>query len=201
LRDRHDISDFRKTTKRLICLRINGKYRAGSGFPRFAAMEKAPRSIRVRLTVAAPTILRGTRRSNENAERSQMNHPRTWKGTLLTSVPLGVATWTFPVVAPAGTVVVISESETTVNVATVPLKLTLVAPVRFVPRISRAAPTAPKVGRFVAQTYASLAFVCGSSSGYDLCSQRPRSSIERHATPRYLLHDWRILVRISRGRA
>jgi hypothetical protein len=48
------------------------------------------------------------------------------KATLLASVPLGVTTWTLPLVAPAGTVVVISELETTVKVAAVPLKLTLV---------------------------------------------------------------------------
>jgi hypothetical protein len=47
---------------------------------------------------------------------------------LLESVPPGVTTWTVPVVAPAGTVVVISDGETTVNVAGVPLKVTLVAP-------------------------------------------------------------------------
>src|ERR1022692_844339 len=68
------------------------------------------------------------------------------KGTLLESVPLGVTTWTVPVVAPVGTVVVISELETTSKTAAVPLKLTLVAPVRFVPRILTAAPTLPKVG-------------------------------------------------------
>ncbi len=72
--------------------------------------------------------------------------PDTRKGTLLVSVPLGVTTWTFPVVAPTGMVVVISELETTVKVAAVPLKLTLVAPVRFVPRMMTVAPTAPEVG-------------------------------------------------------
>ena len=41
----------------------------------------------------------------------------TRNGTLLESVPPGVTTWTVPVVAPAGTVVVISEGETTVNLA------------------------------------------------------------------------------------
>jgi hypothetical protein len=44
---------------------------------------------------------------------------------LLESVPLGVTTWTSPVVAPAGTVVVISELETTVKVAATPLNLSL----------------------------------------------------------------------------
>jgi hypothetical protein len=53
---------------------------------------------------------------------------------LLKSVPPGVTTWTFPLVAPAGTVAVISEGETTVNTAAAPLKLTLVAPFRSVPR-------------------------------------------------------------------
>ena len=50
----------------------------------------------------------------------------TAKGTLLLSVAPGVVTWTEPVAAPAGTVAWISESETTVNVAAVPLKLTSV---------------------------------------------------------------------------
>jgi hypothetical protein len=59
----------------------------------------------------------------------------TRKGTLLESVRLGVTTSTFPVLAPAGTVVVIKTLDTTVNVAAVPLKVTLLAPVRSVPRI------------------------------------------------------------------
>src|ERR1039458_879490 len=73
----------------------------------------------------------------------------TRKRTLLERVPLGVTTWTFPVVAPAGTVVVIKELDTTVNVAAVPLKMTLVAPVRLLPRILTNAPTLPEVGRVV----------------------------------------------------
>jgi hypothetical protein len=68
------------------------------------------------------------------------------KGTLLVSVPPGVITATEPLVAPAGTLVVISELETTVNAAAVPLKVTLVAPVRSVPRILTAAPALPDVG-------------------------------------------------------
>ncbi len=59
----------------------------------------------------------------------------TRKTAMLESVPLGVTTWTFPLLAPAGTVVVISEGETTVKTAAVPVKLTLVALVRLVPRI------------------------------------------------------------------
>lgn len=66
---------------------------------------------------------------------------------LVLILPPGVVTVTDPVVAPLGTVVVISASETTVNVAFVPLKLTLVAPVRLVPRILTAVPTLPDDGR------------------------------------------------------
>jgi hypothetical protein len=70
----------------------------------------------------------------------------TWNDKLLESVLLGVSTFTSPVVAPVGTVVVISELDITENLAAVPLKVTLVAPVRSVPRILTAAPTAPEVG-------------------------------------------------------
>jgi hypothetical protein len=75
-------------------------------------------------------------------------HGVTVKGTLLESVPPGVTTLTVPVVAPVGTVVVISDLDLTVNVADVPLKVTLVEPVRLVPRILTAAPTLPEVVRF-----------------------------------------------------
>jgi hypothetical protein len=60
------------------------------------------------------------------------------------SVPLGVVTVTNPVVAPVGTVVLISDAEFAVMLASVPLKLTPVAPVRFVPRIVTDAPTLPE---------------------------------------------------------
>jgi hypothetical protein len=71
----------------------------------------------------------------------------TRKDTLLESVPLGVTTSIFPLVAPEGTLVVISEAETTSKAAAVPLKLTLVAPVRPVPRTLISAPTAAESGR------------------------------------------------------
>ncbi len=71
---------------------------------------------------------------------------KTTKFTLLVTVPPGVVTLTGPVVAPAGTVVVISVEETISNVATVPLKVTLVAPATFVPRMMTGVPTAPEVG-------------------------------------------------------
>jgi hypothetical protein len=65
---------------------------------------------------------------------------------LLKKVALGVTTSIFPVVAPAGTVVVISVAETTVKTAGMPLKLTLVAPVKSVPRILTRLPIGPNVG-------------------------------------------------------
>src|SRR6476469_4182382 len=51
-----------------------------------------------------------------------------------------------PVLAPAGTVVLIWVGEATVKVALVPLKATAVAPVRLVPVIVTAVPAAPVVG-------------------------------------------------------
>jgi len=75
----------------------------------------------------------------------------TRKGTLLDSLWLGVSTLTVPVVAPAGTVVLISDFETTVNFAAVPLKRTLVVPAKFVPRIMTLAPILPDVGRVVTE--------------------------------------------------
>lgn len=71
----------------------------------------------------------------------------TRKITLLLSSLLGVVTSTSPVVAPAGTVVLISELLTTVKAAGVPLNVTLVACVRLFPRMMTFAPTFPEVGR------------------------------------------------------
>jgi hypothetical protein len=68
------------------------------------------------------------------------------KFTLLLRLPMAVVTTTGPVVAPVGTVVLVSVAETTVNCAAVPLKLTAVEPVRLLPRITTAAPALPDVG-------------------------------------------------------
>src|SRR5579859_931603 len=59
----------------------------------------------------------------------------TRNGTLLVSVPLGVATVTKPVVAPGGTVAFIKVSDTTVKLAGIPLSETLVVPVSPWPRM------------------------------------------------------------------
>lgn len=61
----------------------------------------------------------------------------------LTSDGAGVTTWTLPLVAPAGTVVVISELDATLKMAAAPLVVTLAAPVRLVPRIWAAGPGLP----------------------------------------------------------
>jgi hypothetical protein len=83
----------------------------------------------------------------------------TRNGKLLDSVPLGVTTWTVPVVAPAGTVVVISEAEA-VKTTAVPLNVTLLAWARLLPRILTAAPTLPEA-------------VCVSTNG-----PRPREKLK-----------------------
>src|SRR5579859_159931 len=72
----------------------------------------------------------------------------TRKGILLESVPLGVTTWTVPLMAPVGTMAVIAVPvKLTVNEADVPLNVTLVLPVRLFPRILTNDPTLPEVGR------------------------------------------------------
>lgn len=49
--------------------------------------------------------------------------------------------------APAGTVAEIKDLDTTLNVAAVPSKVTLVAPLRLLPGILRVVHTLPEVGR------------------------------------------------------
>jgi hypothetical protein len=88
-------------------------------------------------------------RSGQRPVRNRHRFYGTWKGASLESVRLGVTTSTVPLVAPTGTVVVISELETTVKAAGVPLKVTLVAPVRLaelMPKIVTAVPTLPEAG-------------------------------------------------------
>ena len=71
----------------------------------------------------------------------------TVKLPVLVAVPPGVVTLTLPVVAPAGTVVVICVAETTVKAdAAMPLNATLVALVKFVPVSVTAVPTTPVAG-------------------------------------------------------
>jgi hypothetical protein len=64
----------------------------------------------------------------------------------LVAVPFGVTTVTGPLVAPAGTCVMITPSELTVKSALVPLKRTAVAPVKLWPPIPTDAPTGPLDG-------------------------------------------------------
>ena len=61
-------------------------------------------------------------------------------------MPPGVVTVIGPLVAPLGTVAVTCVSETTVNVAAVPLNVTAVAPVRPEPPIVTLVPACPLVG-------------------------------------------------------
>src|SRR5438132_5993721 len=64
----------------------------------------------------------------------------------LVAVPPGVVTPRGPVVAAAGSVAWIAVAEVTVKLALTPLKVTAVAPVKFVPLIVTPAPEEPLVG-------------------------------------------------------
>jgi uncharacterized protein GlcG (DUF336 family) len=64
----------------------------------------------------------------------------------LVAVPPGVVTAIKPLDAPEGTVAESAVSETTVNAALVPPKVTLVVPVKFAPAIVTFVPTVPLVG-------------------------------------------------------
>jgi hypothetical protein len=64
----------------------------------------------------------------------------------LVTMPFGAFTEIGPVVAPAGTIAWISELESTVKVASVPLNSTLVAPLNPHPWMSTLAPTGPMSG-------------------------------------------------------
>jgi hypothetical protein len=99
----------------------------------------APVKLRPVSVTDAPTV------PEEGA--NEVTFGATVKFELLDPVPLGVVTEILPVVAPAGTVVVIEVDETTVNgVAAVVLNFTAVAPVKFLPVIETEMPTAPLVG-------------------------------------------------------
>ena len=65
---------------------------------------------------------------------------------LLFRVPDGVTTETVPVVAPAGTVALRKVSDSTTNAADTPLNVTLVVPVRPLPRMMTFFPTLPATG-------------------------------------------------------
>src|SRR5438046_3035590 len=67
----------------------------------------------------------------------------TTKSTLVVSVPEGVVTEIFPLVAPVGTVAVILLPEITLSLASTPLNFTLVAPVKVVPLIVTTVPSRP----------------------------------------------------------
>jgi len=68
------------------------------------------------------------------------------KSVALMTVPPGAVTAMRPVVAPEGTVAVILTAELTVKAATVPLKVTEVAPVKLAPLMTTLAPIPPAVG-------------------------------------------------------
>ena len=101
---------------------------------------------------ASETALGGSRYSTRASMYTfAKDYGLTPNGTLLLSTPVGVDTVTVPLLAPAGTLALISVSFTTVNAAAFPWKLTLVAPVSLFPRITTVAPTLPDVGSVCAK--------------------------------------------------
>ena len=70
----------------------------------------------------------------------------TVKSPALVAVPPGVVTVILPVVAPAGTALLICVLDNTLKEASVPLKRTLLAPLKFVPVMVTVARTRPLVG-------------------------------------------------------
>ena len=127
---------------------VNDKVRCGTEAWGNSPMSRKPGDLGSRHpTLTSNCCYTSLLRLQPGSERNGPEHHLvTRKTTLLFSVFLGVVTVTKPVVAPLGTVVLISDFETTVNIAVVPLKVTLVALFKFVPRIVTAAPTLPEVG-------------------------------------------------------
>ena len=70
----------------------------------------------------------------------------TAKSAELVAVPPAVVTLSLPLVAPAGTAVLICVFDTTLKVADAPLKRTAVVPAKLEPLIVTALPTRPLVG-------------------------------------------------------
>src|SRR2546428_29810 len=96
----------------------------------------------------APPGLRPARRPAEANGKNAAGPPPvdTVKALALVAVPAGVVTLSGPVVAPLGTVAVIEVAEFTVKLALVPLNVTAVAPVKFVPLSVTLLPIGPLVG-------------------------------------------------------
>ncbi len=105
-------------------------------------------TITLRLQLANPSLTETDPRAARCPLRRSETDRRwiTAKLVELVPVPLGVVTEMDPVVAPAGTVVVIWVAEFTVNVAEAEPNFTPVAPVKFVPVMVTTVPTFPEVG-------------------------------------------------------
>ena len=101
-----------------------------------------PLSVTVPVEELPPVTLVGLRLSDESVGALAV----TVKLLALVAVPPGVVTLIGRVVAPLGTVADIVVAELTEKFALVPLKVTAVAPAKFVPVIVTPLPTEPLVG-------------------------------------------------------
>ena len=122
--------------------------------------------------------------------RGSDNHGVSVNCFLPLSVQPGVTTSTEPMVAPVGAVALNSDAEATAKVAAVPLKVTVVAPVRLLPGILITAPTALEV-------------VCVSTNAPNppnKCDIRHGSRRESRTPPPSPASGHRQLCSIRRGR-
>jgi hypothetical protein len=94
-----------------------------------------------------PVIVTGAKAADVAGEKEVMVGGGTVNLALLVAVPPGVVTAIFPLFAPGPTTATTWVSDTGVTLAALaPLKVTPVAPVRFVPVIVTLVPTPPAVG-------------------------------------------------------
>lgn len=102
--------------------------------------EVAPVKFAPVITTLAPTV------ALEGVNPTIEGEPWTVKLDRLTAVPVRVATPITPEVAPAGTIAAICVGETTVKMALLPLKVTLVTALKLLPVIVTLVPEGPSVG-------------------------------------------------------
>lgn len=108
----------------------SGEYRSRCCFSLGESAPLSRRSVSVFIVCSFSDALRHNHRLTADMWPPVACYGSTRKFTLLVSVPLGVNTGTGPVVAPAGTVVLMAVADSTVKVAAIPLNWPTAAPAR-----------------------------------------------------------------------
>jgi len=124
-------------TVAVICVAESALKVAAAPLKRTALAPVKPLPVSVTLVPADPVI---------GAKSAMPGGGMTAKLVVLVATPPGVVTEIVPLVAPAGTFVVIDEELTTVKVAAAPLKATALAPVKPLPASVTLMPTGPDDG-------------------------------------------------------